>query len=376
MILASQTFYKNCEDFGVPCLPLGHPQNGVVHVVGPELGVTQPGMTLVCGDSHACTHGAFGALAFGIGSTEVLHVMASASLFMVRPKAMLIDITGSVAVDVQAKDIILHVIAQLGTSFATGFVLEFRGSAITELSVEQRMTLCNMAVEAGAISGLIAPDDKVFSYLEGKPYAPQGRAFQEAVAFWRSLVSDSDVEFDVVKRFRAEEILPRMTFGTTPAMSIALGEAIPVIGEQGDLSPSLQYMGWKENELPAGRHVDVVFIGSCANGRLSDLRLVAKILKGKKVATGLRLLVVPGSNQVKREAEAEGLHLIVIDAGGVWGQPGCSMCNAVNGDELSDGELAVSTTNRNFKGRQGRGGRTILASPMLAAKTALRGSLL
>ena len=370
--LQVDTLYKNCRDFEIPILPLDHPQNGVVHVIGPELGLTQPGMTLACGDSHACTHGALGCLAFGIGTTEVAHIMASQCLFMTKPKSMFIQVEGTLPHDSTAKDIILYILSVMGTAKAHGYVIEFGGSTITDLSIEERMTVCNMAVELGAVSGIIAPDQKTFDYIKDKAYAPKGEEWQRAISSWKALYSDALSDFDAIESFEARHMHPRITYGTNPSLSVPLSSSIPSSTPLEDLD----YMGWTQNQPMVDHPVDVVFVGSCANGRIGDIQEVANIIRGKKVAEGVKLLVVPGSSQVKKEAETNGYHHQITQAGGIWGEPGCSMCNAVNGDQLGPGQLAVSTTNRNFKGRQGHKGRTLLASPRTAAKIALKGSLL
>lgn len=370
---------SNCRDFGVKLYALGHERQGIVHVIGPELGATRPGMTIVCGDSHTSTHGAFGALAFGIGTSEVGHVLATQTLLQRKPKTMEIRVDGRLAPGVSAKDLILAVIAKIGVGGGTGHVLEYTGSAIRALSMEERMTVCNMSIEAGARAGMIAPDEATFEYLAGRPYAPQGAAWEEAVAEWRRLPTDEGAEYDATVRIDADQLRPMITFGTNPGMGMAIDGRIPDPADVADpsgraaLEKALRYMDLTPGAPLAGQPVDVVFIGSCTNSRLSDLRAAASLLRGRRVAEGVRLLVVPGSQQVKREAEAEGLDRVFREAGGEWREAGCSMCIAMNGDELRPGQYAVSTSNRNFEGRQGKGGRTFLASPSTAAATAVAG---
>ena len=364
----------NCEQFGIRLFPLGDARQGIVHVIGPELGLTQPGMTLVCGDSHTATHGAFGAWAFGIGSTEVAHVLATQCLALQKPKTMEIAVTGRLGPGVTAKDLILAIIARIGVAGGRGHVIEYTGGGITSLSMEERMTICNMSIEAGARAGLVAPDDTTFEYLAGRPHAPKGASWDEALADWRTLRTGPKASYDKTVSVDASGVVPMVTYGTNPAMSIGIDEPIPSDGSQ-TTGRALEYMGFAAGERLAGRAVDTVFIGSCTNARLSDLRLAAAVLRGRRVAKAVRMLVVPGSQDIKRRAEEEGLHLVFRDAGAEWREPGCSMCIAMNGDELRHGELAVSTSNRNFEGRQGAGGRTILASPLTAAATAVAGEI-
>ncbi len=366
------TLRANAARHGVELFDYGSRARGIVHVIGPELGLTQPGMTIVCGDSHTATHGAFGALAFGIGSSEVAHVLATQCLLQRKPKSLAITIEGELAAGVSAKDLILHVIGVIGVNGGTGHVIEYRGSAIRALGMEERMTVCNMSIEAGARAGLIAPDDTTFAWLAQTPRAPKGAAFDAAVAHWRTLCSDADAHFDREVRIDARDIQPSVTWGTHPGQVAAIGARVPQ-DAGGDARKARDYMGWAEGEAIAGRTVDVVFVGSCTNGRLSDLRDVARVLGGRRVHPRVRMLVVPGSEQVKRDAEAEGIDRIVREAGAEWREPGCSMCIAMNGDLVAAGQLAVSTSNRNFEGRQGKGARTVLASPLTAAACAVAG---
>ena len=363
---------KNCQDFGIDLLGFDSDQRGIVHVIGPELGATQPGKTIVCGDSHTSTHGAFGALAFGIGTTEVAHVLATQCLLQRRPRTLAVTIDGHVPDGVGAKDIILAVIGRIGVDGGTGHVVEYRGDAIRAMDMESRMTVCNMSIEAGARAGMIAPDDTTFAYLEGRPRAPQGADWETALARWRALASDDDAAFDREVTIDAATLEPMVTFGTNPGMVIGISDAIP---DSSDASfrKALDYMQLTPGKPIADTPVDVVFIGSCTNGRLSDLEQVAGILDGRRVADGVRMLVVPGSQQVKRAAEARGLDRIFAAAGAEWREAGCSMCIGMNGDVALPGQLAVSTSNRNFEGRQGVGARTVLASPATAAASAVTG---
>jgi 3-isopropylmalate/(R)-2-methylmalate dehydratase large subunit len=371
----------NCREFGIPYYGLESPNQGIVHVIGPELGLTQPGLTIVCGDSHTATHGAFGALAFGIGTSEVEHVLATQALLQHRPRTCQVQIDGALSVGVTAKDIILALIAQIGTGGGTGHVLEYSGSTIRALDMEQRMTVCNMSIEAGARAGMIAPDDTTYEYLAGRPCAPHDADWDRAVAAWRELPSDEGAVYDRTIRLDATKLEPMITFGTNPGMGRPISGRVPSPAEFADpqqratLEKALTYMGLTPGQPLLGQPVDVVFIGSCTNGRLEDLRLAASVLRGRHVAEGMRALVVPGSQQVKEQAEAEGLDRIFREAGAEWREPGCSMCIAMNGDQLSPGQVAVSTSNRNFEGRQGKGGRTMLASPLTAAATALTGKV-
>ncbi|MBI4470022.1 MAG: 3-isopropylmalate dehydratase large subunit [Acidobacteria bacterium] len=370
---------KNCEEFGVPFHDMTSGREGIVHVIGPELGLTQPGMTIVCGDSHTSTHGAFGALAFGIGSSEVEHVLATQCLLQSRPKTFEVRVDGQLRPGVSAKDIILALIARIGIGGATGHTLEYTGSAIRSLSMEERMTVCNMSIEAGARAGLVSPDDTTFQYLAGRRFAP--REFDKAVAEWRRLPTDEGARFHRAITLDASSLEPMVTYGTNPGMGAAVTARIPTPSEMASanereaLEKALIYMGLKPGQPLLGQPIDVVFIGSCTNSRLSDLRAAASVLRGRKVHPRLRVLVVPGSQRVKRDAESEGLDRIFLEAGCEWREPGCSMCIAMNGDQLSPGQYAVSTSNRNFEGRQGQGGRTFLASPLTAAASAIEGAI-
>ncbi len=366
------TLEKNCAEFGIELHALGTDGQGIVHVIGPEMGLTQPGEVIVCGDSHTSTHGAFGALAFGIGTSEVSHVLATQSLLQQPPKTLAVTVEGQLRPGVTAKDIILAVIARLGIGGGTGYVIEYRGSAIRALSMEERMTVCNMSIEAGARAGMIAPDETTFAYLEGRARAPQGAAWERAVAAWRKLPSDEGATFDREEKFDASTLEPMITYGTNPGMGIPISADIPA-PSNATAAKALAYMGLTGEKRLAGHKVDVVFIGSCTNSRLSDLRAAATVFKGRKVADGVRTLVVPGSQAIKKAAEAEGLDRVFTDAGAEWREAGCSMCIAMNGDQLKPGQYAVSTSNRNFEGRQGAGGRTFLASPLTAAAAAVTG---
>jgi 3-isopropylmalate/(R)-2-methylmalate dehydratase large subunit len=371
----------NCAEFGVPLHALGSETQGIVHVIGPELGLTQPGMTIVCGDSHTSTHGAFGALAFGIGTSEVEHVLATQCLLSRKPKCMEIRVDGALRRGVAAKDIVLAIIARIGAAGATGHVLEFTGEVIRRLDMEARMTICNMAIEAGARAGMIAPDDVTFQYLARRDGAPKDRAWDEALTRWRALPSDPDAVFDRRLVIDASDLEPMITYGTNPGMGVSIRENVPdpaslqTTAERQALSRALEYMGLQPGRPLLGKKIDVVFIGSCTNSRITDLRQAARVLSGRRVASGMRVLVVPGSMRVKKQAEAEGLDRIFVDAGAEWREPGCSMCIAMNGDELSPDQYAVSTSNRNFEGRQGKGGRTFLASPLTAAAAAVTGRI-
>jgi len=368
----------NCREFGITCYSLGHERQGVVHVIGPELGLTQPGMTIVCGDSHTATHGAFGALAFGIGTSEVEHVLATQCLLQRTPKRFRVEVSGALHAGVSAKDIILALVARMGVGGGTGCVIEYCGSAMRALSMEERMTVCNMSIEAGARAGLVAPDETTFGYLAGRPFAPQGAAWDAAVARWRQLATDAGAVFDKGVTLDGSALEPMITYGTNPGMGIPITAPVPDPSEAADpegLRRALGYMGLEGGKPLLGHPIDVVFIGSCTNGRLTDLRQAASIMKGRKVAPGVRVLVVPGSQQVKREAEAEGLDAIFRAAGAEWRQPGCSMCIAMNGDQVAPGQYCVATSNRNFEGRQGPGTRTLLASPLTAAACAVSGAV-
>ncbi|WNG49366.1 3-isopropylmalate dehydratase large subunit [Archangium minus] len=371
----------NCREFGVELHALGSERQGIVHVIGPEFGLTLPGSTIVCGDSHTSTHGAFGALAFGIGTSEVGHVLATQCLLQRRPKTMEVRVEGRLRPGVSAKDIILGIIAQMGVGGGTGHVIEYTGSAIRGLSMEERMTVCNMSIEAGARAGLIAPDDTTFEYLARRPRAPQGEAWDRAVAHWRTLPSDPDATYDAVVTLNANTLEPMLTYGTHPGMGIPVTGTVPAPHQLTDASArdslerALRYMGLTPGQRLLGQPIDVVFIGSCTNSRLSDLRAAAHVFRGRKVDSRVRALVVPGSQEVKRAAESEGLHDIFRQAGAEWREPGCSMCIAMNGDQARPGQYVVSTSNRNFEGRQGKGSRTFLASPLTAAAAAITGKV-
>src|SRR5689334_1345663 len=372
---------RNCADFGIPLYALGSDRQGIVHVIGPEQGFTQPGMTIVCGDSHTSTHGAFGALAFGIGTSEVAHVLASQCLIQNEPRTMEVRVDGHLPPGVGAKDIILAVIAQIGVGGGTGYVFEYTGEAIRGLNMEERMTICNMSIEGGARAGLIAPDETTFAYLAGRPYAPQGAAWDAAVAAWRQLPTDPGATYDRTITLDAARLTPMITYGTNPGMGMPIDGRVPDPDAMADasqrqaLDKALRYMNLQPGQPLLGKPVDVVFLGSCTNSRISDLRLAAGLMRGRHVAPGVRMLVVPGSQSVKRQAEAEGLHEVFREAGAEWREAGCSMCIAMNGDQLAPGQYAVSTSNRNFEGRQGKGGRTFLASPLTAAATAITGAI-
>jgi 3-isopropylmalate/(R)-2-methylmalate dehydratase large subunit len=372
---------ENCAEFGIPLYPLGNEKQGIVHVIGPELGLTRPGMTIVCGDSHTATHGAFGALAFGIGTSEVEHVLATQCLLQRRPKTMNVRVDGALHEGVTAKDIILAVIARLGIGGGTGHVFEYTGSGIRGLDMEARMTVCNMSIEAGARAGMIAPDDTTFQYLSGREFAPKGGEWDAAVARWRELPTDEGARYDRAMTIDASSLEPMITYGTNPGMGMPISQAVPDPEQLADplqrsaLEKALTYMALTPGKPLLGHKIDVVFIGSCTNSRISDLRQAARVLSGRTVAAGVRVLVVPGSQPVKRQAEAEGLDRIFREAGAEWREAGCSMCIAMNGDQLEPGQYAVSTSNRNFEGRQGKGGRTFLASPLTAAASAITGCI-
>jgi 3-isopropylmalate/(R)-2-methylmalate dehydratase large subunit len=372
---------RNCAAHGIPLHGMHSPHQGIVHVIGPELGATQPGMTIVCGDSHTSTHGAFGALAFGIGTSEVEHVLATQTLLQRRPRSFEVRVEGRLAAGVTAKDVILALLAKIGVGGGTGHVFEYGGPAIRALSMEQRMTICNMSIEGGARAGMVAPDDTTFEYVAGRPYAPRGEAWDRALADWRTLPGDDGAAFDRTVTLDAGELEPMVTYGTNPGMGLPITGRVPDPTDAGDpaarqaLAKALTYMDLRPGEPLLGRAVDVVFIGSCTNSRISDLRQAAGLLRGRKVDPGVRVLVVPGSQDVKRQAEAEGLAEVFRAAGAEWREAGCSMCLAMNGDQLAPGQYAVSTSNRNFEGRQGAGGRTFLASPLTAAASALAGRI-
>lgn len=371
-----ETLRKNTAEFGIRLHPMGDDGQGVVHIIGPQFGLTQPGMTVVCGDSHTSTHGAFGALAFGIGTSEVEHVLATQTLPVYRPKTMAIEVTGELPFGVTAKDLILAIIAKIGTGGGQGHVVEYRGEAIRALSMEGRMTVCNMSIEAGARAGMIAPDETTFAYLKGRPHAPSGAAWDAAVEYWRSLRTDDDAVFDTVVEIDASTLSPFVTWGTNPGQGRPLNQDVPAPEETDDPAAArraLEYMGLTAGTPLTGIEVDTVFVGSCTNGRLEDLRAAADVLRGRKVTT--RTLIVPGSMRVKAEAEAEGLHEVFTAAGAEWRAAGCSMCLGMNPDTLAPGERSASTSNRNFEGRQGKGGRTHLVSPAVAAATAVTGRL-
>jgi len=369
----------NCAAFGITCYPMGDANQGIVHIIGPEQGLTQPGMTVVCGDSHTSTHGAFGALAFGIGTSEVEHVLATQTLPQSRPATMAVNVEGAIADGVTAKDIVLAVIGRIGTGGGMGHVIEYRGSAIRSLTMEGRMTVCNMSIEGGARAGMVAPDDTTFAYLEGRPHAPTGDAWDEAIAYWRTLPTDVGAVFDTVVDLDAANLVPHVTWGTNPAQVARIDGAVPDpdaydgAEDRDAAARALAYMGLEPGTPMRDIRVDTIFLGSCTNSRIEDLRAAAAVLDGRHVASGLRALVVPGSHRVKVQAEEEGLDKVFLAAGFEWRQPGCSMCLAMNPDKLSPGERCASTSNRNFEGRQGRGGRTHLVSPAVAAATAVAG---
>jgi 3-isopropylmalate/(R)-2-methylmalate dehydratase large subunit len=376
-----ETMERNAAEHGIQLYGIksGSDKQGIVHVIGPELGLTQPGMTIVCGDSHTATHGAFGALGFGIGTSEVEMVLATQCLLQRKPKTMNVRIDGALQPGVTAKDIILGLIAKYGVGAGTGYVFEYTGEAIRRLSMEGRMTICNMSIEGGSRAGMIAPDDTTFEWLAGREFAPKGEAWDRALAYWRTLPTDEGARYDAEITLDASTLEPMITYGTNPGMGIPITGRVPDPDQVGDpgqkanLRKALAYMDLRPNQPLLGHRIDTVFIGSCTNSRLSDLREAARIFKGRKVKEGVRVLVVPGSTQVKRQAEREGLHEIFITAGAEWREAGCSMCIAMNGDQLEPGQYAISTSNRNFEGRQGKGGRTFLASPLTAAASAVTG---
>jgi 3-isopropylmalate/(R)-2-methylmalate dehydratase large subunit len=379
--LQVETLRKNCAEFGIRIHSLGDIEQGIVHVVGPQLGITQPGMTIVCGDSHTSTHGAFGALAFGIGTSEVEHVLATQTLPLVKPKMMAVNVEGELKPGVTSKDIILAVIAEISTGGGQGYIIEYRGSAIRKLSMEARMTICNMSIEAGARAGLIAPDEITFEYLKGRPHAPKGAEWDAALSYWKNLKSDADAKFDKEIFLNADELSPFVTWGTNPGQGVPLNDAVPNPESFADeqerraAASALAYMDLKGGTPMKAIKIDTVFLGSCTNGRIEDLRSAAAIIKGKQVAPNTRMLVVPGSARVRLQAESEGLDKVFLAAGAEWRSAGCSMCLGMNPDQLKPGERSASTSNRNFEGRQGKGGRTHLVSPLVAAATAIKGTL-
>ena len=376
-----ETLRKNCAEFGVRLYPMGNLEQGIVHVIGPQLGITQPGMTIVCGDSHTSTHGAFGALAFGIGTSQVEHVLASQTLPMDRPKTMAVTVDGDLPEGVTPKDVILAVIAKTGTGGGQGYMVEYRGTTFEQMSMEGRMTVCNMSIEWGARAGMVAPDETTFAYLKGRPHAPSGPEWDQAVAYWRSLRTDDDAVFDAEVSLGATTLTPFVTWGTNPGQGAPLSGSVPDPAAFDDESDrvaadnALAYMGLSAGTRLRDIEVDTVFVGSCTNGRIEDLRAVAGVIKGRRVADGVRMLVVPGSMRVRAQAEAEGLDAIFAAAGAEWRSAGCSMCLGMNPDQLAPGERSASTSNRNFEGRQGKGGRTHLVSPLVAAATAVTGHL-
>jgi 3-isopropylmalate/(R)-2-methylmalate dehydratase large subunit len=376
-----QVIAANCAEFGITCYPMGDPGQGIVHIIGPEQGLTQPGMTIVCGDSHTSTHGAFGALAFGIGTSEVEHVLATQTLPQQRPGTMAVTVEGDLPAGATAKDVILAIIGRIGTGGGIGSIIEYRGSTIRALSMEGRMTVCNMSIEAGAKAGLVAPDDTTFAYLEGRPHAPSGAGWEQALDDWRSLPTDDRATFDKAVELDAADIAPHVSWGTNPGQVAPISGTVPdpdtfaEASERDAAHRALEYMGLAVGTPLREVAVDTVFIGSCTNGRIEDLRAVAAVIDGRTVAHGVRTLVVPGSHAVKAQAEAEGIDKVLLAAGFDWREPGCSMCLAMNPDKLAPGERCASTSNRNFEGRQGRGGRTHLVSPAVAAATAIAGTL-
>jgi len=376
-----ETLRKNCKEFGIELYDLGHPYQGIVHIIGPELGLTLPGMTIVCGDSHTSTHGAFGSVAFGIGTSEVEQVLATQCILQSKPKTMKIEINGKLGKGVVSKDIILYVISKISASGATGYFVEYAGDAIRSLSMEARMTICNMSIEMGARGGLIAPDDTTFNYIKGRKFAPQGKAFDEAVEKWKKLATDPGAKYDVELKFDAADIAPMITYGTNPGMGMKVTDRIPTVNELKEISEansfkkSLEYMGLEQGTELLGKPVDYVFIGSCTNARIEDLRSVAQIVKGKKKAPNVEVWVIPGSKQVEAEAIKEGLDKVFAEAGFELRSPGCSACLGMNEDKVPPGKYCISTSNRNFEGRQGPKSRTFLASPLSAAAAAITGKV-
>ncbi len=374
-----ETLYDNCQEFGVPLADINHPDQGIVHVIGPELGLTQPGKTIVCGDSHTSTHGAFGALAFGIGTSEVEHVLATQSIWQNTPKTMNVKVNGRLSPSVTAKDLILAIIGKFGVRFGTGYVLEYTGEAIRNLTMDERMTICNMSIEAGARAGLISPDDTTIEFLKGRRHVPDGEAFDEAASRWKSLATDPGAVFDAEVEIDAEEVEPQVTWGTNPGMCLPVSgnvpdpEAAESISEKAEIERALEYMGLEANQPVSSIEIQHVFIGSCTNSRLSDLERAVRVIEGRKVKDGVRALVVPGSQTVKKEAEAKGIDKLFVEAGFEWRDAGCSMCLAMNDDIVPPGERCASTSNRNFEGRQGNGARTHLVAPEMAAAAAVEG---
>lgn len=369
-----KTLEDNCNEFNLECFGLGHFLQGIVHVIAPELGITLPGMTMVCGDSHTSTHGAFGTIAFGIGTSEVEQVLATQCLLQSKPKQMKIEINGNIGKGVGAKDIILYVIAEITSSGATGYFVEYTGSAISALSMEERMTICNMSIEMGARGGLIAPDQTTFDYIKGRQFAPKKEKWEEALDYWKTLYSDEDAKYDEVLKFNTEDIGPMITYGTNPGMGIRITQAIPAHTDA-SFDKALKYMGFEKDEILIGKKINWVFIGSCTNSRIEDLRTVAAFVKGKQKHKDVKVLIVPGSQRVLMQAMAEGLDVILQEAGFTLREPGCSACLAMNEDKIPEGEYCVSTSNRNFEGRQGPGSRTLLASPLMAAAAAVSGEI-
>jgi 3-isopropylmalate/(R)-2-methylmalate dehydratase large subunit len=380
-LLQMDQLEKNCTEFGISCFNFTHEDNGVVHIIGPELGITQPGMVIVCGDSHTATHGAFGSLAFGIGTSEVEHVMATQTLQQKPSKTMLIKVDGKLGEGVTPKDVILYIIGKIGTAGATGYVIEYAGSAIMDMSMEGRMTVCNMSIEAGARGGMIASDETTFSYLQGRDHSPKGDHWVKAVSYWKTLKSDADAKFDKTINIKAESIAPQVTWGTSPGQVVSVDDNVPSPDDfkdpvdQAAAKNALKYMDLKPGMKMTDIKIDVVFIGSCTNGRIEDLRAASQVAKGKKVDPNVQAIVVPGSGRVKRQAEKEGLDKIFIAAGFEWRYAGCSMCLAMNDDQLKPGQRCAATSNRNFEGRQGPGGRTHLVSPEMAVAAAITGKI-